>query len=130
MTQPQEHKDRPVDLASGEAHAFELALLGASLLEGDTAQKSGRVAQTLVRNDAMTLVLTVMKAGAKLHEHKAAAPVTVSVLFGSVTFLVGTGQEEYPLRAGSALVFPPGMPHSARAEEDSAFLIVIGGSHE
>lgn len=130
MSQEQDPAERPVDLASGEAHAFELVSLAASLLEGDTAQKSGRVAQTLVRNDAMTLVLTVMKAGAKLHEHKAAAPVTLSVLFGSVVFLACAGQKEYPLRAGSTLVFPPGMPHSARAVEDSAFLLVIGGKAE
>ncbi len=130
MNQQPDRKPRPVDLASGEAHRFDLASLASSLLKTEAAQRSGRVAHTLVRNDAMTLVLTVMKAGAKLNEHKAEAPVAVSVLDGNVVFTTGTEHKEHELRAGTALVFPAAMPHAARAVEDSSFLVVIGGQHE
>ena len=130
MNQQRERKHRPVDLTSAETHHFDLAALASDLLKSEATQRSGQVAQTLVRNDAMTLVLTVMKAGVKLGEHKAEAPVAVTVLGGNVVFTAGAGHKEYDLRAGSALAFPAAMPHSARAVEDSSFLIVIGGQHE
>ena len=122
-----ERSARPVDLTTDVAHEFDLPSLSSRLMNGETTSKSGKTALTLARDDRMTVVLTVMKEGAELQTHKADCPITVNVLAGRIVFTVGTEEKQVAVSAGGALVMPSGLSHSARALNDSSFLLVIGG---
>jgi len=122
-----ERSNRPVDLTTDEAHEFHLHALAAKVIKSEAAARSGRTALTLARHDRLTVVLTVMREGARLNTHKADHPITVSVLDGRIVFAVGADEKEHTLEPGGTLVLPGGLPHSARALSDSSFLLVIGG---
>jgi quercetin dioxygenase-like cupin family protein len=96
-------------------------------MNGETVTKSGKTAQTLARDDRMTVVITVMKEGAELETHKTDSPIAVNVVAGSIVFTVGAERKQVAVTAGGAIVMSSGVPHSARALSDSSFLLVIGG---
>jgi quercetin dioxygenase-like cupin family protein len=76
----------------------------------------------------MTVVLTVLRKGAEIHEHQAPGPVTLVVLSGRVAVRPEPGfGSEALLDAGSSAVFAPEVRHSLSGLLDSAVLIVIGG---
>ena len=65
-----------------------------------------------------------------LHEHIAPGPIIVTALSGHLEFSTATESEPLKLRAGEAAVCAAHLPHSVKALEDSAFLLVIGGRAE
>ena len=121
---------QPLVLTSGNAESFDLSLMAKELMDDDLFQKSGRVARTLARGEQMTAVLTVMKKDCELHEHSSPGPVTVTVLSGNVVFSFDTSRDDVILREGSAVVFSKDAAHRVKAQEDSTFLIVIGGRED
>ena len=68
-------------------------------------QTAGRNALTLIRDQNLTVVLTVLKAGAVLQEHHAPAPVTLLPLFGNLILLALTRARElsHPFSQARAL---------------------------
>lgn len=116
---------RPLKVDERWIEAFPLHAMAEQLMGEDAFAESGRNALSLVRGDEMTVVLTVMKEGAVLHEHRAPGPATVVVLIGRIRVM--SGDEATPLDAGSAVSFTANLLHAVKAVEDSAFLIVIGG---
>ena len=66
-----------------------------------------------------------MTAGTALHEHRAPSSATVVTLNGSIVFSAST--ENIRLERGEAVVFTADVLHTVKANEDSVFLIVIGG---
>lgn len=96
------------------------------LMKGATYKTSGRSSLTLAHGVELTVVLAVLKAGHALGEHPAPAAATVTCLDGNLTFT--TKAEEITLEKGEAVVFTGDVLHSVRANEDSVFLIVIGGT--
>lgn len=121
---------QPVVLSSGIAESFDLDAMAKELMDDAVFERSGRVARTLARGDDMTAVLTVMQKGRELHEHSAPGPVTVTVLSGRLVFSFDASRDDDVLSRGSALVFSKDFAHTVKAEEDSAFLMVIGGKTE
>lgn len=97
------------------------------LIEEATAASTGRAALTLARGDDLTVVLTAMTAGTVLHEHRAPSSATVVALNGSIVFSSST--ENVRLEQGEAVVFTADVLHAVEANEDSVFLIVIGGKN-
>ena len=91
-----------------------------------TFNSSGRSSLTLARGDELTVVLTVLKTGHALGEHPAPAAALVTCLDGNITFT--TRAEEISLVRGETVVFTADILHSVHANEDSVFLIVIGGA--
>ena len=116
---------RPLKVNETWIESFPLPAMAEQLMAEDAFSESGRNALTLVRGDEMTVVLTVMKRGAALHEHRAPGPATVILLSGRIR--ISAGAEETPLESGSAVSFTANLRHAVKAVEDSAFLIVIGG---
>jgi quercetin dioxygenase-like cupin family protein len=116
---------RPVDLNTSLTKSFPLISMAEQLMSEDAVAKSGRTALTLARGDNMTVVLTVIKAGTVIHEHQAPGPATIIVLSGSIVF--STSTERTTLEQGSAVSFSADVLHAVEANEDSGFLIVIGG---
>ena len=116
---------RPLNVNNSWIESFPLNAMARQIMDEDAFAESGRNALTLVRGDEMTVVLTVIRAGTALHEHRAPGPATVIPLSGNIRMLAG--QEKMPLAPGSALSFTADVLHAVEAVEDSAFLILIGG---
>ena len=117
---------RPADLNTSLTKAFPLVSMTEKLMEEAGAATSGRAALTLARGDELTIVLTAMKSETTLEEHSAPAAATVILLSGNIIFT--TSDDKITLAQGDSVTFTADIPHSVHASEDSAFLIVIGGS--
>ena len=75
---------RPVELTASTLTSFPLQAMAQQLMTEEAFQTSGRNALTLIHHTNLTVVLTVLKAGAGLDEHHAPAPVTLLLLFGEI----------------------------------------------
>ena len=82
---------RPVELTPSTLTSFPLQAMAQQLMTEDAFQTSGRNALTLIHHKDLTVVLTVLKAGAVLQEHHAPAPVTLLPLFGEIVLASAEG---------------------------------------
>jgi quercetin dioxygenase-like cupin family protein len=92
-------------------------------LRGENAWQGGRNSKTLVKHPDFRLVLTVLKSGARLHEHKAAGRVSVQTVAGHIRMHVES--KVFDLPAGHLLALERAIAHDVEAVEDSAFLLTI-----
>ena len=126
MNAPFERPYRPVDLNTSLTKSFPLMSMAEKLMEEAASATSGRASLTLARGDELTMVLAALKAGTTLEEHSAPAAATVVTLSGNIIFT--TSADKITLEHGDGVTFTADVIHSVYATEDSAFLIVIGGS--
>lgn len=117
---------KPVDLNTSLTQGFPLLSLAEKLMTEATSNTSGRSSLTLARGGELTVVLAVLTTGHTLDEHPAPAAAVVTCLDGNITFT--TRAEKVTLARGEAVVFTGDVLHSVHANEDSVFLIVIGGA--
>jgi len=82
-----------------------------------------RDGKTLVKEPDFHIVLTAMKSGARLAQHKAAARVSIQVLSGHLS--VSAHDQTMELPAGHLLVLDRNIPHDVVALVDSAFLLTL-----
>ena len=82
-----------------------------------------RNAVTVVKTANLSVVLTVIKKGAKLCGHEVDGPITIQVLSGAVRF--GLGMEAKTLRAGTIIALDRAIPHEIEALENSALILTI-----
>jgi len=115
----------PFDLATIGFQPVDALALARELLESEQARKDGRAARTLGKSRGLTTVLTVLRAGGHLGEHRAPGPLAIVPVVGRATF-VGPSGEEHPVSVGQTLFVGEGQTHRVTAGEDSAFLVVIG----
>ncbi len=127
MSQAYKRPFRPTELSDTTVTSFSLLPMANQLMAEDVIEKTGRNALTLARGNDLTVVLMVLKDQASLHEHTAPGPITVTALSGHLAFSTATESEPMMLRTGDAAVCAAHLPHSVKALEDSAFLLVIGG---
>lgn len=118
----------PVELTASTIELFALDDLTSNLRDEDAYDRSGRTAASLARGDDLTLALTVARAGETIREHEAPGPVVLVPLEGRL--VLETGDGERLLEPGRAAAFAADVRHAVRAEEDSAFLVIIGGCTE
>ena len=118
---------RPVELTASTLTSFPLQAMAQQLMTEDAFQTSGRNALTLVHHKDLTVVLTVLQAGAVLQEHYAPAPVTVLPLFGEIVLASAEGTTRLTLDQRTGAVFAAHLPHRVEAQQDSAFIRVMGG---
>ena len=116
---------RPAEITGSSVTSFSLLNMAQQLMKEDVIDHTGRNSLSLARGNDMTVVLLVLKDQAVLHEHKSPGPITVTVLTGHLEF--STESETLSLRTGDTAVCAAHLPHSVKALEDSAFLLVIGG---
>jgi quercetin dioxygenase-like cupin family protein len=127
MREAFERPFRPVELNDTTLTSLPVQEMAQQLMMEETFQTSGRNALTLIRDKNMTVVLTVLKAGAVLQEHHAPAPVALLPLFGTVVLLADEGRKSVELSPGTTGAFSAYLEHRVEATQDSAFLIVMGG---
>ena len=118
---------RPLELTASTLTSLPLQAMAQQLMIEDAFQTSGRNALTLIHHKDLTVVLTVIRAGAVLEEHHAPAPVTLLPLFGEIVLASAEGTTRLTLDQRNAAVFAARLPHRVEAQQDSAFLLVMGG---
>jgi quercetin dioxygenase-like cupin family protein len=97
-------------------------------LREENSWQGGRDSETLVKNEDFRILLTVLKANALLHEHKATGRISVHVLSGHIQMHVQ--DKVFDLPAGNLLALDRAVPHDVKALEDSAFLLTIAWPEE
>lgn len=102
---------------------FDLSQEIASLKQEPSWQRGDRNARTLVQEPGFRLVLTVLKAGAHMQDHRAAGWASVHGLEGHLR--LESGEHSVDLSVGHLLVLEPQVVHSVEAVEESAFLLSI-----
>jgi quercetin dioxygenase-like cupin family protein len=85
-------------------------------------KSADRHAVSLVKDDALNVLLMVLKKGAHLHEHRTKGPITVQLVSGSIRFSGGSDQRI--ISAGEMVALDRGIPHSLEALEESALILV------
>ena len=85
--------------------------------------KRGIHSQTLLRRDAVELVMFAMAAGEQLSEHTAARPAVVHVLSGDGELTVAG--ETHELRPGAWLFMEPRTPHAIAATTPLTFALYL-----
>jgi quercetin dioxygenase-like cupin family protein len=92
-------------------------------LHAETTWSTGHNARTLIKCDDLRVVLSTLRAGARIPEHKAEGRVSVHVLSGHIR--VRASGRTFNLRPGGLLALDGGVPHDVAALEQSAFLLTI-----
>ncbi len=90
--------------------------------------ETGRSSKTLVKHPDLRIVLVQMKAGTRMHEHKATARISIQTLTGHVRLHLPDRTVELP--AGHLLALDQCLPHDVEAREDSAFLLSLSWPQE
>jgi quercetin dioxygenase-like cupin family protein len=93
-------------------------------LKEEPAWRDGdRNAITLTKSMGLRLVLTVLRQGAVLREHRAPSAATLQVVAGRMVLRVG--DRSLDLGPGDVVSMQPGLTHAAEATVDSAFLLTL-----
>ena len=104
---------------------YDLAAIDTELRAADAYAREGHTARTLVRELDVRLVVVVMKAGARMADHRANETATIHVLTGQVRLQLPDRSPE--LSAGQLLVLEAGVQHEVEAITDCSFLLTLGG---
>lgn len=84
---------------------------------------SGQNAKTLVKYDDFRVVLTALKAHARLPGHHTEGRISIQTVTGHIQ--VRAKGRTFELSTGTLLVLDQDVPHEVEALEDSAFLLTI-----
>jgi len=90
-------------------------------------RSTGRRSTTLAKYPDLRIVLVSMKAGSKMHEHKAAGRLSLLTLTGCVRLKVLEHTVDVP--AGHILTLDCCVPHDVEALRQSVFLLTISWPH-
>lgn len=92
-------------------------------LMSEPGWQTGQNAKTLVKYDDLRVVVTAMRQGARMAEHRASGRVTIHTVRGHVH--VHALGRTFDLRSGQVLALDRGVPHDVEALDDSAILLSI-----
>ena len=92
-------------------------------LQREAVWATGQNAKTLVKHDALRVVLTAVKAHVRIPEHQTDGQISIQAIRGRM--LVRAQGRTFDLSAGTLLALDRGVRHAIEALEDSAFLLTI-----
>jgi quercetin dioxygenase-like cupin family protein len=92
-------------------------------LHSEPAWSNGQNAKTLVKYDDFRVVLTALKARARLPDHHTEGRISIHTIAGHI--LVRADGRTFDLPMGSLLALDQGLAHDVEALEESAFLLSI-----
>jgi quercetin dioxygenase-like cupin family protein len=110
---------------AGTALSFDLAAEAEALMREPTWQ-AGHNAKTLVKHPDFRVVLIVLKAGARMHEHSTDQCVTMHALSGHLR--VHLPARTLELTQGALLALEQTVVHDVEALADSVFVLSLGWS--
>ena len=108
--------------AAGGLIAFRIADEIARLKSGGEWRNGDRHAVSLVKDDAMNVLLMALKKGARLHPHRVKGPIVLQVLSGSAVFTANS--DERVITAGEILGLDRQVTHGLEALEECALLVI------
>lgn len=111
---------------SGTVLDFRLEEERSRVADSAILKRTGRSARTLSKEGDIRVMLVVLDAGAEIDTHRAAGPITVQVLDGTLDFEVGDAVHE--LRTGMLLTVPAGVDHAVRSEPGATFLLTVSAA--
>jgi quercetin dioxygenase-like cupin family protein len=82
-----------------------------------------RNAITLTKRSGLRLVLTVLREGAVLREHRAPTAVSLHVISGHL--ILRAGDRLLEMGPGEVVTMEPRLTHAAEARSDTAFLLTL-----
>ncbi len=85
-------------------------------------KSADRLAVSLVKDDALNVLLMALKKGARLAEHKTKGPIAVHILSGAARLSAGSRSEN--LSAGNMAALDRDLVHELEALEESAVLLI------
>jgi quercetin dioxygenase-like cupin family protein len=112
---------KPTPITDGAV--FDLAAIDRQLRSEDVYLRDGHTARTLVREPALRIVLLVIKAGARIAEHRAQEITSIQALTGRVRLALT--DRSLDLAAGRVLVIAPDLRHQVEAVADSSLLLTL-----
>ena len=115
--------ERPARRVSGPVSVFDLAGEADALRRESTWQQGDRNAKTFLKESDVRLVLTALKAGAVVKEHRVPGPATVQTLSGRISLRLP--EQSVELSAGQMVALESDLPHDVEAIEESTFLVTI-----
>ena len=120
--------ERAAQHLTGAWLAFDLAAEAAQLRYERGYREGDRGANTLVKAPNFRVVLTMLRAGARLLAHQTPGAVASQTVEGQLLVHVGDLPVELP--TGHLLTLEPGVSHDVEATVDSVFLVTIGWQGE
>lgn len=131
---------KPGTLATGASELTRLPHLADSILQVDISHEiallrqedswqrgTGRSSKTLVKHPDFRIVLTLMKPGAHVNEHKTEARISIQAVMGRIRLHLP--QRTVELTTGQLLALDSEVAHDVEALEESAFLLTVGSRH-
>ena len=115
--------ERPARRVSASVTVFDLTAEIEALRHESSWQQGDRNAKTFIKEADVRVVLTTLKAGAVVKEHRVPGPATIQTLSGRISLRLPGQTVE--LSAGQLLALEGDLPHDVEAIEESAFLITI-----
>ncbi len=110
---------------TGPGARFDLGAVDREMRKESAYLREGHTARTLVREPDLRVVLVVMKAGARMAEHRADETASVQTLSGNIRLKLPDKTVDLPPRG--LLVLEKGLRHDVEASEESAFCSPSGG---
>jgi quercetin dioxygenase-like cupin family protein len=92
-------------------------------LHAEPGWATGHNAKTLVKYDDFRVVLTALRAGMRMPEHRTVGRISIQTVRGTIQ--VRAEGRTFELSEGRLLTLDRGVPHDVEAREDSAFLLTI-----
>jgi len=86
-------------------------------------QEAGRSSKTLVKYHDLRIVLVLMKAKTRMHEHKTTARISVQTISGHIRLHLPEHPVDLP--TGNLVALDQCLEHDVEALEESAFLLSI-----
>ena len=94
-----------------------------TMTDSEPFARGGRSARTLVKDGPLRVTLIALAAGSRIAEHRAAGPVTIQPVQGSIR-VEARGQVR-TLHPGELLALGAGVEHAVAAGEPAAFLLTV-----
>ena len=118
----EEANRQPLRPAAGRMLSLKIMDEAARLKAKPEWSSASRLAVSLVKDDALNVLLMLLKKGARLAEHRTKGPIAVHVLSGSVRF--DAGSESAELSAGSIAALDRDVVHELEALDESVVLLI------
>jgi hypothetical protein len=115
-----------LDIASDTFAELSLAPLIEELMATPEVLHEGKTSRVVVKSEQLTVLLTVMRANATLHEQVIPAPVVVVPIRGDVSITREGRALRVSTHADSVTLLGPAVEHEIVARTDSAFLLIMG----
>ncbi len=112
----------------GTATTFNYLTEAAALRREPAWQQGDRNAKTLVKEADLRVVLTALKQGTVVREHRVPGTAMVQTITGTIR--VRFPDQVLELPAGHIAILGRDLPHDAEAVEESAFLVTVAWSGE